>query len=112
MNYKQIKRFIMEEQFHYATVTDAINQLRKKEFTVDFNLKKNRLVVGEVEFTADEFEIEEVYRYEGDSDPADEATVYAISCKSGIKGILVTGYGASADQESTDILAKLHYKHG
>lgn len=101
----------MEEQFHYATVTDAINQLRKKGFTVDFNLQKNRLVVGEMEFTADEFEIDEVYRYEGDSDPADEATVYAISSKSGVRGTLVTGYGASADPESEEILEKLHYRH-
>jgi hypothetical protein len=101
----------MKEQFHYDTVTDAINQLRKKGFTFDFNLKKNRLVVGEMEFTADEFEIVEVYRYEGDSDPGDEATVYAIACKSGVKGVLVTGYGASADSESTEILEKLHFKH-
>ncbi len=100
----------MEDQFHYATVTEAIVQLRKEGFVKDFNLKKNRLVVDQLEFTADEFEIIEVYRYEGNSDPADEATVYAIASASGIKGILVTGYGASEDSESTEILKKLHYR--
>jgi hypothetical protein len=49
----------------------------------------------------------EIYRYEGDTDPADEATVYGIASKSGIKGILVTGYGASGDTMSEEILAKL-----
>jgi len=33
--------------------------------------------------------------------------VYAIESKSGLKGILVTGYGASSDTISTEILEKL-----
>jgi hypothetical protein len=56
----------------------------------------------------DEFEIVDVYRYEGNSDPGDEATVYAIQSKEGLKGVLVTGYGASSDKASDDILKKLH----
>ena len=48
----------MEQKFHYATVTDAINQLRAKGFNLDFNLEKNGVKVGEHEFTADEIEIE------------------------------------------------------
>jgi hypothetical protein len=45
--------------------------------------------------------------YEGNTDPADEATVYGIQSKTGIKGILVTGYGISTDNFSTAILNKL-----
>jgi hypothetical protein len=37
-----------------------------------------------------------VHRYEGESDPGDEAVVYAIESKKGIKGILVSGFGASS----------------
>jgi hypothetical protein len=33
--------------------------------------------------------------------------VYAIKSKTGIKGVLVTGYGPSADSMSADILEKL-----
>jgi hypothetical protein len=100
----------MSEEFRYATITEAISQLRKEGFATDFNLKENRLIVGEMEFTADELEIVEMYRYEGDSDPADEAAVYAIASKSGLKGILVTGYGTSDDPALAEILKKLHYK--
>jgi hypothetical protein len=100
----------MEQKFHYATVTDAINQLRAKGFNLDFNLEKNGVKVGEHEFTADEIEIVDLYRYEGTSDPGDEATVYALASKSGLKGILVTGYGASGD-EAEGILSQLHYKY-
>jgi len=101
----------MEQKFHYATVTDAITQLRKQGYTLDFNLHKNRFKVGEQEYTADEFEIVDLYRYEGASDPADEATVYALASASGVKGILVDGYGASADEDSEETLKRLHYKY-
>jgi len=99
----------MERAFHYATVTDAISELRKQGFLVDFNLKENNLEADSMKFTSEEFEILDVYRYEGNSDPADEATVYAIESQSGLKGILVTGYGVSSDAVSTQMLRKLHY---
>jgi hypothetical protein len=93
---------------HYATVSEAIEQLRQKGFTMDFNLEKNCIVCHPDKFNPDDFEIVDVYRYEGNTDPADEATVYAIESKTGLKGVLVTGYGISTDTMSTEILNKLH----
>jgi hypothetical protein len=101
----------MERKVHYATVTEAIDKLRQQGFTVDFNLEENCIACHSGKFNADEFEIVDVYRYEGDSDPADEAAVYAIQSKSGVKGILVAGYGASADSNTDAILKKLHSSH-
>ena len=101
----------MKQKFHYATISEAIDQLKKQGFILDFNLDKNRFKVGDQEYTADEFEIVDLYRYEGPSDPADEATVYALASKSGVKGILVSGYGTSSDEESTETLKHLHYKY-
>ena len=102
----------MKQQFHYDTITDAIEQLRKQGFTLDLNLKENFVKVGEQQYPADEFEIVDLYRYEGQSDPADEATVYALASPSGIKGILVAGYGAtSPDDEAAETLKRLHYKY-
>lgn len=65
-------------------------------------------MAGNETFNADDFDIVDVYRYEGNSDPGDEATVYAIQSKKGVKGVLVTGYGMSAEDVSPDILKKLH----
>jgi len=102
----------MEQKFHYATISEAIEKLKTQGFTLDFNLQQNRLKVGEQDYTADEFEIVDLYRYEGPSDPADEATVYALANKSGLKGVLVTGYGATADDEAAEeTLKQLHYKY-
>jgi hypothetical protein len=98
----------MKRELHYATVSEAIEQLRKKGFTTDFNLEENCIACSHGKFEAEDFEIVDVYRYEGNTDPADEATVYAIESKSGIKGILVSGYGVSADSASTAILNKFN----
>ncbi|GAB4023955.1 hypothetical protein [Spirosoma koreense] len=94
-------------QLHYDTVSKAIEALQQEGYTTDFRLEEDRIVCPTAQFKADEFDIVDVYRYEGDTDPADEASVYAIQSKSGLKGLMVTGYGASADTVSTEILEKL-----
>lgn len=88
--------------YHYTTVTQALEELRNKGFTVDFNIKDNC-----ARYSADDFEITEVYRYEGDSDPGDEAVVYGIQSKDGVKGIIVSNFGASVDAFVARVLGKL-----
>ncbi len=97
----------MERKLHYAPVSEAIEKLRKQGFITDFNLEENCIVCNNGKFDVDDFEIVDIYRYEGNTDPADEASVYAIESKNGIKGILVTGYGISTDSMSTALLNKL-----
>ena len=92
----------------YDTVTDAVNGLKKRGFTLDFNLEENCIVCQEGKFEPDKFEITEVYRFEGDSDPADEAVVYGIESSNGLKGVLVNGYGISADAMTSDMAQKLN----
>ncbi len=87
----------MQHKTHYDTVSEAVSELRNQGYTTDFNVEGNNIVCSDGKFDEDNFEIEDVYRYEGNSDPADEAAVYAIRCSNGVKGILVTGYGISAD---------------
>ena len=94
-------------RYAYATVSEAIRLLREKGFDQDFNIEHDCLSCVDEKFKAEAFDVVEVYRYEGNTDPADEATVYGIISKSGIKGILVTGFGASADVISAEILDKL-----
>ena len=72
-------------------------------------MKESNPAAGERELAMDEFEIMDVYRYEGESDPADEAAVYAIVSSSGVKGILVTGYGLNSDGASSETLKNIHY---
>lgn len=101
----------MDHQTHYATVSQAIEELRKQGYTTDFNLEDNMLVCNQGKFEANDFEVVDVYRYEGNSDPGDEAAVYAIQSSNGLKGTLVTGYGASTDISSEELLKKLSEAH-
>lgn len=97
--------------YAYDTVTDAVKGLRERGYTIDFNLKDNCLVCHKDKFNPDDFEIVESYRFEGPSDPADEAVVYAIESKTGLKGILVNGYGAYNDPVSSEMAKKLTMHH-
>ena len=47
------------------------------------------------------------FRFEGDSDPGDEAIVLGISCAGVQRGVLVSGFGPSADPEHAAILRAL-----
>ena len=100
-------RTIMNTHYHYETVSEAIEELRKKGFTTDFNLEENCIVCHAGRLYPDDFEITEVYRYEGESDPGDEATVYGIQSDSGIKGIMVMGDEKNLDNMTEAMLWKL-----
>lgn len=91
----------------YDTVSAAVNGLKERGYTLDFNLKENCIVCHEDKFDPEDFEITEVYRFEGNSDPADEAVVYAIESNKGQKGVLVNGYGPSSDAIGADMAKKL-----
>ena len=91
----------------YDTVSEAVNDLKKRGFDLDFNLQENCLICHDDKFNINDFEITEVYRFEGNTDPSDEAVVYAIESISGMKGVLVNGYGISADAMSSEMAKKL-----
>ncbi|MBS1654659.1 MAG: hypothetical protein JSU05_07435 [Bacteroidetes bacterium] len=93
--------------YAYDTVSAAVNGLKQRGFTLDFNLEQDYLVCNDDKFSTEEFEITEVYRFEGNTDPADEAIVYGIESNKGHKGVLVNGYGISADVTTNEMAKKL-----
>lgn len=93
--------------FSYETVSEALTDLKKRGFTLDFNLDDNCIICNTDKYGVNEFEITEVYRFEGNTDPADEAIVYAIQSVNGNKGVLVNGYGISADTMGAEMVKKL-----
>ena len=100
----------MNTKFLYSTVSQAINLLRKAGFNLDFSVKNTDIVVNKERVDINDLRIVKFYRYEGDSDPADEAFVYGLESTGGLKGILVTGDDSSADFSYATILKRLHQK--
>ena len=102
----------MESHQSYDTVSEAVNDLVKRGYTSDFNLNHdvNFLICNKTStsLSPEEFEIDEVYRFEGDTDPGDETIVFAISSmKHDIKGIVVNAYGMYADNAASRIVRYL-----
>jgi hypothetical protein len=93
-----------------TTLSEAMAELRKRGYKEDFNLRKDCIDcrAGKFVLYPEDFNIDRFYRFEGDSDPADEAILYAISSKKyDLKGVLVNGYGTSADTLTNSMLQKL-----
>ena len=93
----------MERQVHYETVSIALEELKKQGYKIDFNIPEN---FNPDSFNPDDYSIADIYRYEGNTDPADEAAVYAIVSITGEKGVLVTGY-SSTSEIFTDAVLKI-----
>ena len=96
----------------YDTLTEAVNDLRKRGFTLDFNLEETAIGCKEHDFRLkpDEFHIREFYRFEGESNPSDEEVVYAIESDDGKKGGLVDAFGTYSGSLSDEMLARLERK--
>lgn len=96
--------------YTYDTVVAAINGLRERGYKTDFNLAFDKIICNETNICLNpsEFEIVEVYRFEGDTNPSDEDVVYAVESKDGkMKGVLTGAYGIYADASSDEMLGKL-----
>ncbi|MCF4102641.1 phosphoribosylpyrophosphate synthetase [Gillisia sp. M10.2A] len=97
----------------YGTLSQAINKLKLEEgYEYDFNLLDEKIELkSEKEFFHhDEFEVDKVLRFEGMSNPDDNAILYAVTTNNGKKGVLVDGYGISSGQISKAMLDKLDLK--
>ena len=92
----------------YESMVDA--DLKAQGFTYDCNPKDDCLECAALNLmvTPDDFEVIQVHRFEGMTDPEDQSVLYAITSKNGVKGTLVNGYGIYSDPISDKLMAKLH----
>lgn len=97
----------MKTNFHYDTAAIAIASLKRQGFVIDFNLRANRLIAPGNNYDVDNFQIRDIYRYEGDSDPADEVIIYAIESGAGEKGIFVAAYRIAPDEGTAMVISRL-----
>ncbi len=97
----------------YSTLTEAIDDLKGKGFTRDFNQKGTHLECKELDknYQPENFTITHALRFEGMSNPSDNSVLYAIEAKDGTKGMLVDAYGVYADSLSTDMIEKFRVQY-
>jgi hypothetical protein len=91
------------------TLTERMRRLDADGWTTQFEV-----VDGQVECVRcvdraapGDFVVDHVYRFEGPSDPADEAILFALTSPCGHRGTLVTGYGPDVSEETARVVAQL-----
>lgn len=102
-------------QRNYDTLSEAVDDLVKRGYTTDFLIhdEKDCLLCRDntLELSPEEFTIDEVYRFEGMTDPADESIVFAISsAKHNVKGLVINSFGADFGYRSSKLVEHLR-KH-
>ena len=96
----------------YNNLVEATNELMKRGYTENLSLDGETVDAADksIKMNASDFEIDEFYRFEGESNPDDMSIVYAVSSsKYDLKGVLVNAFGTYANNSSSAIHAKLHY---
>lgn len=94
----------------YNTLSEAINDLAKRGYTSNFNLKSDCIECAENKLLLqpDDFEIDEIYRFQEMSDLDVESILYAISSpEHNLKGLLVNAYGTYSDAATNKLIKKL-----
>ena len=100
------------ENYSYDTVSEAVNSLAKRGYTNDFEIMTETECLvchkSSLNLSPEEFHIDEIYRFEGDTDPGDEMIVYAISSDNHqLKGIVINAYGMYSDPVVYKIVERL-----
>lgn len=97
---------------NFETLLDALNDLISRGYAEDFNVDEDMMQDREkdIKMAVDEFEIDEFYRFEGESNPSDMSILYAISSeKFNLKGTLVSAFGTYSSNQNAAIEAKLNH---
>ena len=97
----------------YNNLVEATNDLMKRGYTENLSLEGDTIDDKEkhIKMTADDFVIDEFYRFEGQTNPSDMSIVYAVtSNKYNLKGVLINAFGTYANTSSSAIEAKLNHE--
>lgn len=91
------------------TLSHATARLSSAGYDEDYHAHEGRLVCGHCSTSHDpaEMKIDEIVRFEGESDPADEAIVYALDAGCGHRGLYVAAYGVAATADDAEVVAAL-----
>lgn len=92
------------------TVSTIVDRLTARGFTATFRAKGNGLTAdGSSRIVAPEkFRIDEIARYEGDTDPGDETIVFALECtETGERGTYVVPYGPAIPPHDAEAVRRL-----
>ncbi len=105
-----MKNFSAEiEKKEMNTLVSCLNTLMASGFETQFKTTKNGLksLTTEITYQPEEIKVLNFYRFEGESDPADNSILYAIETKNGERGTLTDAYGPYSDSNVTRFMKQV-----
>jgi hypothetical protein len=93
----------------FETLSEALADLKSRGYTSDFNLHPEWIESVPLSLRLDpsQFHVDEVYRFEGMTNPDDSSVLFAISTLQGMKGVLVDAYGVYSESLSREMISRL-----
>ena len=67
------------------TLADTVESLRREGYTESFKARSGRLVAQESgkSFKPSDFRVDDIYRFEGETDPSDMSILFALTTRDG-----------------------------
>ncbi len=96
----------------YDTLSEAVNDLLERGYTTDFLIREDKECLlcknNSLELSPEDFVIDEVYRFEGMTDPGDASIVFAISSPNhNVKGLVINSFGADFGYRASKLVEHL-----
>lgn len=97
---------------YYSSLVDAHQGLLRKGYDKNYNVISPASMKDDTgrNYSPYQLSIDEFYRFEGESDPADNSIIYAVSANDGSKGTLVDTYGAEGSQNLAQFVLQVEQK--
>lgn len=87
------------DKIEMTTLSQILEKLRLKKMDSEFKMDGDCFTSGNKKcYKSEDLKIIRTYRFEGDSNPSDNAIVYLIEASDGLIGYSLDAYGAYSDQ--------------
>jgi len=105
----KVKTTSHDEKAEMKTLSSCVNGLTREGFVTQFKITKGGLKSLSTErvYKPEEVKIVSFYRFEGESDPADNSIIYAIETAHEEKGMLIDAYGTYSDVDLAEFVARV-----
>ncbi len=92
------------------SLSSCVNQMKEQGYKEDFQVTAKGLTTYDEDkhYQPGQLHIVNFYRFEGESDPADNSILYVIETDDGRKGTLVDAYGAYSDSAVSKFIVDVH----
>lgn len=107
------KSYNIMEKHNLKTLSQVLNILRERGITQEIRMNEEKQFVLEgtnTKYNPDDLCIVKSYRFEGDSNPEDNAVLYVLQDKDGVLSIIIDSYGAETNytgEEFDDFLRQI-----